>query len=268
MIKLIKFDILKDGKKNALTLSYDDGRIQDHSLLEIMNRYGMKGTFHLNSGRLDDVNRISPNEIASLYENHEIACHGAMHHRLSVLPQQNILQEIFDDRRELERLSGRIIRGMSYAFGDYSDEIMDVLKTCGIVYSRTTKSTNQFTVPQNFLKWHPTCHHKDCIENGERFLESLDKGAYPKLFCVWGHSYEFDRDDNWNLIEDFFKLIGGNEDIWYATNIEIYEYITAQRQLIFSTDNKLVYNPTSVRVWFSNNENVYDVKPGETVLIE
>lgn len=44
--------VYPDGKKKALTFSYDDGQIHDRRLVEILNRYGMKGTFHLNSGKL------------------------------------------------------------------------------------------------------------------------------------------------------------------------------------------------------------------------
>lgn len=39
-------------KDKTLTLSYDDGAIYDRKLIEIMNKYGLKGTFNLNSGFL------------------------------------------------------------------------------------------------------------------------------------------------------------------------------------------------------------------------
>ncbi len=45
--------------------------------------------------------------------------------------------------------------------------------------------------------------------------------APPAMMYVWGHSYEFTNQNNWELMEDFCKLVGGRDDIWYATNIEI-----------------------------------------------
>lgn len=39
-----------NGKKKAVTFSYDDGVTQDRRLVEMMNTYGVKGTFNLNSG--------------------------------------------------------------------------------------------------------------------------------------------------------------------------------------------------------------------------
>ena len=38
------------GKPKALTLSYDDGVEQDVKLIEIAEKYGIKGTFNINSG--------------------------------------------------------------------------------------------------------------------------------------------------------------------------------------------------------------------------
>ena len=37
------------------------------------------------------------------------------------------------------------------------------------------------------------------IENGKRFLE-LKKTQYMYMMYVWGHSYEFDRDNNWEPV--------------------------------------------------------------------
>lgn len=42
------------GRKKAFTLSSDDGVTQDTRLTELMRKYGIKGTFHLNSGLMGD----------------------------------------------------------------------------------------------------------------------------------------------------------------------------------------------------------------------
>lgn len=48
----------------------------------------------------------------------------------------------------------------------------------------------------------------------------LHKRQYLYLMYVWGHSYEFDNDNNWELMERFCAMAGGRGDIWYATNLE------------------------------------------------
>ena len=88
---------------------------------------------------------------------------------------------------------------------------------------------------------------------------------------MWGHSYEFDQNvpnNNWGVIEEFAEYMGNREDIWYATNIEIYDYIAAYKQLVFSVGITKVYNPTCTILYFETDKGSYSVKPGETVQYE
>lgn len=265
----IKFDVLKNGKKNAVTLSYDDGLLFDRKLIEIMDKYGVRGSFHLNSGRLDDENHIKFTEIKELYKNHEVSCHGVWHASLDLLTQGSVIAEIMEDRKVLEQACGYPVRGMSYANGRYDDAAINTLRICGMEYARTVNSTFSFGFPKDYLEWHPTCHHKDCLEYSKKFLDAISgRSSGPRLLYVWGHSYEFDRNNNWELIEEFCKMIGGRDDIWYATNIEICEYMKAQKSLVISVDNKYVYNPSAQEVWFTDSDTgkVYSVKAGETFI--
>ena len=54
---MIKFDRYKDGKRYALTFSYDDGCAQDRRLVELFNKYEMKATFNFNSRQINDYNK-------------------------------------------------------------------------------------------------------------------------------------------------------------------------------------------------------------------
>ena len=89
----------------------------------------------------------------------------------------------------------------------------------------------------------------------------------PKLFYLWGHSFEFSSKNNWELLEDICKALGKKDDIWYATNIEIYDYVKANESLVFSADGTLVYNPTLTDVWFDIDGTLYVVKSGESKVI-
>ena len=72
-----------EGKAKALTMSYDDGKIQDERLVSIFNRYGIRGTFNLNYGMIDKEGLIPPriksSRINELYAGHEIATHTMTH---------------------------------------------------------------------------------------------------------------------------------------------------------------------------------------------
>ena len=91
------------------------------------------------------------------------------------------------------------------------------------------------------------------MEKAEFFV-NFSKKQYLKLMYVWGHSYEFDDRDNWNVIEDFCAYMGGRSDIWYATNIEIIDYMERCRSLRFTADGTSVYNPFAESVWLQVND--------------
>lgn len=269
--------ILKDGKTKVLTLSYDDGVVQDIRLIEIMDKYGLKGTFNINSGLYlpEDVvrdkfyRRLKLSEAQKLYANsgHEVAVHSLTHPFLEKLDTAEIIYEITEDRRAIENHYGAITRGMAYPYGTYSETVVDVLEKCHIAYARTVKSTYSFAFPENWLTLHPTCHHNDerLEELIKNFVETPNKYNNPEMFYLWGHSYEFDDNDNWDVIERFAEYAGGHENIWYATNIEIYDYVKAYEKLQTSYNKKIVHNPTNIDIWFDVNDEVYCVKAGETL---
>ena len=255
------------GKIGAITMSYDDGNIADKRLVEIFNKYGFKGTFHLNGGRVVTETVVAHEEYASLYKGHEVSCHMYTHPFPKNCPDTILVNEIMEDRRTLENACGYTVRGMSYPFGEYSDHAIDILRMCGMRYARTTAATNAFGLPEDFMKWHPTTHHKGDLKGlFDKFIAANAK--YHRMNClyIWGHSYEFDRENNWNIIEEFCEYASGRDDIWYATNIEIYDYVTACRNLFVSADGTMVYNPSNISVWVSADNNCVEIKPGENKL--
>ncbi|OWA34055.1 polysaccharide deacetylase [Saccharibacillus sp. O16] len=268
----ISLNLFPGGRYKALTFSYDDGRMQDRKLVEIFNRYGLKGTFHLNSGKFgtDHGGYIEEQEVAALYAGHEVSAHTVNHPFLERVPRERVIMEVMEDRRNLEQLVGYPVRGMSYPFGTYNDEVVDTLSTLGIRYCRTVRSTGEWSVPQHPLTWHPTCHHKQMHEYADSFLEFDPPAHYVNLslLYVWGHSYEFDNDNNWQTIEDFCAKMSGRPDIWYATNIEIVDYLEARKRLAFSVDGRVVHNPSALSVWATVHGKAVEIQGGATVRLD
>ncbi len=269
------------GRPKALTLSYDDGVQQDIRLIDIMKKNGLKGAFNFNTGCYAAEDRVYPpdkvhrrmkkSEALALYTDSgmEVAVHGLTHPYLQELSKEACTYDVMKDRENLEEQFGRIVRGMAYPYGTTSDRVVQCLESCGIVYSRTTVSTCKFELPAQWLRWHPTCHHRDprLMELAERFVGAF-KGRESWLFYLWGHSYEFDGDKNWEVIERFAEYVGGRDDIWYATNMEIYEYVEAYRKLVTSLDCRRVYNPTALDIWVEINEKLYCVEAGRELAVE
>ncbi len=234
-----------------MTFSYDDGRTQDRQLVGKLNQYGFKGTFHLNSGFLGKEGYVTAEEVQTLYEGHEVSSHTVDHPFLEISPPDQVAQEILDDRRVLESLVHYPIHGMSYPFGTYDDKVVAMLPTLGIEYARTVNSHGRFEMPSDPLRWHPTCHHKQLLEQVEIFKDYQDRFKRMSLLYVWGHSYEFDNDDNWEIIDQAGDILKGNDTIWHATNAEIIAYKQVLERLRFSVDRSIVHNPSAMDAWIS-----------------
>lgn len=58
--KILRFP---GGKTKAVTFSYDDGSKSDIRLADTLTKYGLKGTFNLNSSNLHSENYMSVEEI-------------------------------------------------------------------------------------------------------------------------------------------------------------------------------------------------------------
>jgi len=258
------------GRPKALVMSYDDGSEHDRRLVEIFNRYGIRGSFHLNSGKVGQPYHVTPQDVHVLYQGHEVSCHTVSHPDLTQLDTAAVRREIADDRRALEDWSGRPVRGLAYPFGTYDQRILELLPELGMEYARTAAATGEFTLPERFLEWQGTCHHSRLWEFGERFLE-LPDGELALLY-VWGHSYELDGfmtadvSKNWAYMDACCRRLHGQDAVWYATTIEVVDYLNACRQL--QRDDLTVANPAAVAVWIHLQGRNIELKPGTVTTLE
>lgn len=263
--------LFPEGRKLCLTFSYDDGSRVDERLANIFSEHGLKGTFNLNARGIlcgERKHKILADELKPLFldHGHEVACHGYDHPFEEKLPLPCVMEDIRQDRLALEAATGAPVRGFAYPFGTFSDDVKTLLKMMGIAYARTVKNCKGTPyMPNDFLEWDPTCHHKDNIlDRVDPFLNTPAWYGTHMLY-VWGHAYEFENSKNWHIIEDFCKRISGHADtVWYATNIEIADYIQAFRNLRYSMDMHQVYNPSVITVWLQDNSGkAVAAKPGE-----
>jgi len=227
-----------NGKMKALTFSYDDGITQDKRLIKIFNRYGLKATFNLNSGLLGTPNSLirqdmtiahcKPRacEVPKIYEGHEIAAHTLTHPLLTKQSDEEVIRQVEDDRLALSEIAGYEVIGMAYPGGgvNYDERVARLIReNTGVRYARTTVTTDSFAPETNLFTYRPTAYHlcgwDHLKELGQRFLEL--QPDTPQVFYVWGHAYEFDYDDTWDIFEDFCRMMAGRDDIFYGTNREV-----------------------------------------------
>ena len=280
----MNYMLFPGGKNKALTLSYDDGVQQDIRFIEILDKYGIKCTFNINSYSFEEEERsyaegqihrrMAKREATEVYSKaiangHEVATHGYSHPFLDKIPREMASYEIVEDRRVLEDMFGTIIKGHAYPYGTTSGQVVEVLRNCGILYARTTAATKRFDIPTDWLRLPSTCHHNapELMQLADQFLNEPFRYPHPRLFYLWGHTYEFETNNNWDVIEKFAEKIGNRGDIWYANNMQVYQYVEAYRALEFSANGNIVHNPSSLTVWFLSGNATVKVAPGETIRI-
>lgn len=219
----------------AVTFSYDDGVTQDLRVIEMLNRYGMKGTFNLNSGGLGSRfsnyiegnlvyrDKVFAHDVRAIYEGHEVASHTKNHPDLTKLSEEDIVFQIEEDRRALSELVEYDIVGLAYPCGYVDDRVVDIIKRkTGIKYARTVNVTRGYEPPEDLYRLDFTTRNfgEDIFEVAERFINL--KPDSPAIFSVWGHAYEFDWHRDWHIFEEFLKLLSGHDDIFYGTNKEVF----------------------------------------------
>ena len=279
-----RFDtmLFPGGKSKAFTLSYDDGVRQDRRLIEMMNKYNIKGTFNIGYGVLGrkevaripglpetDISCFEVDEVAEVYASQEIAGHGLYHSSLDSIGNPLAMYEICEDKRQLEKIAGKPLKMFAYPFGFYNDDVINILRLAGYQGARTVVPTYDFKIPEDFMTWNATCHHDDekLMELADKFLKGFSFG--PMLFYVWGHAYEFDGRQNWDKMDAFLQFMSGHEDtVWYATNGEIIDYVNAYRRLEYSVDGSIIYNPSAIDVTIRTAWNPVVLPAGSYTKIE
>jgi len=255
---------------HAVTLSFDDGKITDRTMIEILDKYGMKCTFNLNSGLLgESPERVAPEEVAELYRNHEVACHTLTHPHLNYLDNAGIVYQVMSDRMNLEDMTGKIVNGFAYPYGlRETPGMVQSIASCGIKYARVSKPSYKLELQYDHLRYQPTCHQAD-----PRFDEFVEKFFAPedlehpwrmklKLFYIWGHSIEYDN--TWDKLEEQCKKLAGRDDVWYVTNKEFFDYMAAFDRLERSADGKHTYNPTDKYLYAYVRGKKVVFEPGKT----
>ena len=227
------------NKMKAVTFSYDDAVTQDIHFINLLNKYGLKCTFNLNSELLGKPNmlvregmpishyKIHPRDVAKVYEGHEIAVHTLTHPNLTeIADDSEVIRQVENDRQRLSELAGYEVIGMAYPCGGVNndDRVAKLIReNTGIKYARTITSTHNFDPQTNLYRFNPTVysiHYDEMMELGKKFIELTPDT--PQIFYIWGHTYEMDfASDNWVKMEEFFKLISGHDDIFYGTNKEV-----------------------------------------------
>ena len=262
-----------EGRTKAFNITYDDGVLQDVPFITMLNRYGIKGTFNLNSELMRtgftwrhecgmDITRLRQSEIGNLYEGHEIASHTLTHPYMDSLSDEELYRQMGEDKRNLEVMFGREVAGFAVPFDYYDDRIARCAEKCGFEYARISDVSLSYTPCRDWHHWKTGVYHvmPELVPFVDGFLETNEELA---LCQIVGHSYDLFTENLWDTMESICAKIGGYDGIWKCTHLELIRYLNAMEQAEIS-DNE-INNNGNQRLWFTINGNTISLNPGETI---
>ena len=257
-----------NGKNKAFNITYDDGVAQDVRFVALLNRYGIKGTFNLNSQLMEEefvwthpcgmeVKRLGIHAVQGLYDGHEIASHTLTHPYMQELPEFEILRQLGEDKQRLEAMFGQEVKGFAVPFDYYSDLIARSAQLCGFEYARMSEVSLSYAPCTDWYHWKTCVYHimPELIPFVEGFLTTDQELAVCQIV---GHSYDLDAENLWETMEEICAAMAAREDVWKCTNLELVRYMKSMAQ--FDGVNR-----SDMDLWFEVDGEILFLHPGERI---
>lgn len=273
MVNMIK-KLYPGGKAKAFNITYDDGVQQDIRFVEMLNKYGIKGTFNLNSGLMKEefewthesglvVKRLPEKVVVDLYQNHEVASHTLSHPYMYNLTEAEIMNELVTDKTNLQRLFGRTVFGFAVPFDYYSDLIEKCVMNSGFEYARISEESYSYIPGTDYYRWKAGIFHLN--SDLEAFVEEFLKTDEELALCqIVGHSYDLDTECMWDRIEAILKKVSEDTDVVPVTTIELVRYLKAMRNA--TVEEFAIKNNSDIDLWFNVDGEIKVLCPGESYL--
>lgn len=150
-------EYFKKRKENKITekdivLTFDDGHISNYQYaLPILQKYSFTATFFIISDFICKPDYMGITELKEMLAfEMEIGSHGVSHSYLTELKHENVVNEIAESKKILEKLCGKKIDVFAYPGGHQNKKIVDVVGKSGYIYAvscitgRNISKTNHY----------------------------------------------------------------------------------------------------------------------------
>ena len=238
-----------------VTTSWDDGDILDKRLSDLLEAYGIKGTFYIPGNYRKDP--LLTEDILRISKINEIGGHTTTHPDLRKITQYEQEDETGENKKWLEGILNTKIKMFCYPSGFYNTSVVEAVKKAGFLGARTT-NLGSITSPSNpylidttmqvypfpFRKLDKKKYYLGKILQpytqrapGLRALGvptfsmyswlSVAKATFDtalrngEVFHLWGHSWEIEKYDMWDELEKLLQYIGNRKNCVYLTNSEL-----------------------------------------------
>ncbi len=214
-------------------------------LARMLREHGLKATFYISPKNQEFAQHdlLTPQEIRDIGRDFEIGAHTLTHRSLPTISEEEADREVAASKTVLEQINGRAVNAFCYPRGAYTELHVQLVKAAGYRYARTVKRyTFNLNDPYRagtslhvynhrfgrdlwhiarFLRFRPIDAWR-CLEWGAlgraMFDYVLQEGG---ILHIWGHSWEIDKNNDWESLDQFFRYISSHPRVKYATNGEL-----------------------------------------------
>lgn len=241
----------------TITTSWDDGHVLDLRVAELLDRYHLTGTFYIARDFLPE--RMSQHQLRELAQRHELGAHTLTHPVLTDVSLEQARDEIHGSKHWLQDVLGQEVTAFCYPKGAHNPDLQRIVAGAGYRMARTvekfslTTGTNPYAVPTtlqiypyplrplpqiNVLRgWRtrltpmldalPTIRtyrlSPKTLFNWQALADSLLRVASQRngIWHLWGHSWEIERYEMWQELDNIFHTVAALQDIEVATNTQL-----------------------------------------------
>ncbi|ABK02625.1 polysaccharide deacetylase [Arthrobacter sp. FB24] len=115
----------------VVSLTFDDGNADQMAAAQIMNNYGLDGTFYIPSGNINNAGYLTVSDLQGLAASgHEIGGHTVTHADLTTLPSDEVTRQVCNDRVNLTNWGFRVT-SFAYPFSAVNSGAQTTVRDCG-----------------------------------------------------------------------------------------------------------------------------------------
>ncbi len=219
--------------KFKIITSWDDGYLLDLKLAKMLAKYNLPAIFFVPK-KNPERKTLNSNQIKQLARRFEIGAHTLNHVDLTNISLKEAKEEIEGSKKWLEDLLKKRITKFCYPKGKFNAETKLLVKEAGFTYAKTVRCfeihPEQFDpfkqpVTVKVGKWRKSlikrlwsekyylnlnvlayCARRlDWLDLAKIYLNLANKSN--GVFHIWGHSWEIEKEKNWETLESLFKIL-------------------------------------------------------------
>ncbi|MGN6628152.1 MAG: polysaccharide deacetylase family protein [Tepidisphaeraceae bacterium] len=219
-----------------MTTSWDDGHPLDYRIAEMLQEYGLRGTFYI--PKQASTGTMPARDVRTLSNYFEIGAHTMHHTFLDTATDLTAEREITESKAWVEAVTGHECKMFCPPAGKFSSRDQRFMRRAGYMAMRSVelmstglpveregvwvmpttvhafphgpkvyvKNAIKRRAPKNLWRYLVQGRMGDWVKLAESMLQTV--ASQGGVFHVWGHSWEIEETNQWSQLETVLKRMG------------------------------------------------------------